>query len=304
MRNAPEWVKNLVLGVAAWVVSIPVVRKTLRSLRDRGLVPDRVARSLALRGEIPISLPWAPPFLMCSGPRNALVRALYFSPRQGDEPETLAVFVDLIGNARVFVDVGANQGLFTLVATAINPEVRVHAFEPNPSVNGLLRANIAANRLMDRVTVSPQVVSDQAGVVEFRVPESPYSAAGAMSAVSLSPGGAVVGLPAVRLDDVLGDEQLDVLKIDDEGAEARVIRGARKTLRRTRPVVILEVLEPHDNAGAERLLRDLGYEFYHLTADGPVRSHALVPDLKREYRNYLCLPAGRRLPGAERGVAT
>ena len=291
--------KDLVRALVARVVSVSPIRRALRRARDRGLIPDRVARSLALRGDIPIVGPWAPQFLMHSDPRNVLVRMLHFFPRAGGgEPETFSVFVGLIDHARVFVDVGANQGLFTLIAAARNPDLRVYAFEPNPNANALLRTHIAVNDWMDRVNVSSLVVSDQPGVVDFRVPESPYAAVGAIDAVSRARSGTVVELEAVRLDDVVGDQDVDVIKVDVEGAESLVIRGAEQTLRRTRAAVILEVLEPYDYAGAERLLRDLDYDFFHLTPAGPVPAPSLVPDVDRVYRNYLCLPRGI-LPAVE-----
>ncbi len=235
-------------------------------------------------------LPWAPQFLMCSDPRNALVRMLHFSPRTSGEPETLSVFAGLIDDARVFVDVGANQGLFTLVAAARNPDLRVFAFEPNPNVHELLLDNLAANHLMERVTVSALAVSDEPGTVEFRIPESRYAAVAAIDAVSRSRSGTLIEVATVRLDDLLGGEAVDVVKVDVEGAESMVLRGAQQTLRRTRAAVILEVLEPHDYAGAERVLRDLDYDFFHLTPAGPVPVSSLVPDPDRVYRNYLCLP--------------
>lgn len=128
---------------------------------------------------------------------------LHFFPRTGgEEPETFSVFFGLIDTAHVFVDVGANQGLFTLIAAARNPDLRVYAFEPNPNVNALLRDNIAVNHWTDRVTVSSSAVSDIAGTVDFRVPESPYAAVGAIDTVSRSRRGSVVELQAVRLDNV------------------------------------------------------------------------------------------------------
>jgi FkbM family methyltransferase len=302
MRKIPDWIRIPALRLVAWVVSVPRVRTTIKRLRARHLMSESVSRHLPLRGEIPISLPWSPPFLMRSDPRNALVRRLYFSPEGCDEPETFAVFVDLIDKAEVFIDVGANQGLFTLIATARNPELRVHAFEPNPNVTKLIRGHVSANNLENRVTVYSDVVADQTGEIEFRVPRSPNAGNGALAVLSglCDADADTVSCPAVRLDDVLASEWVDVIKIDVEGAEGRVIEGAQQTLRRTKAVIVLEVLEPHDYAYAERLLSDLGYHFYHLSGAGPVASQAFVPDLNREYRNYLCLPGGRRPPHGAR----
>jgi FkbM family methyltransferase len=289
-----ELPKSALRSACAWAMSVPLIRSTVRRLRERDVVSDRFVRHAALRGDIPITSPWTSPFLMRSDARNMLVRRLYFGTDDFEESETFAVFVELIDEADVFVDVGANQGIFTLVGATRNSQLRIFSFEPNPNVHALLRTNVAINDLTNRVTVRSDAVSDRPGEVAFHVPPSPFSAIGALADVAFrDDDGITTTVPAVRLDDVLATEDVDVIKIDVEGAEARVIEGAQALLRRTRPAIIMEVLEPHDYARAERLLRDLGYRFFHLTAAGPLPTEGFVPDTSRTYRNYLCLPAER-----------
>jgi hypothetical protein len=83
-----------------------------------------------------------------------------------------------------------------------------------------------------------------------------------------------ISVPARRLDDIVQRENLQpaVIKIDVEGAELKVLRGAADTLRRLRPLVVMEYLAPdrHNTAHREAaaLLRELGYASYAPAPDG------------------------------------
>lgn len=145
----------------------------------------------------------------------------------------------------VFVDVGANQGDFTLLAASlVGPAGRVVAFEPDPDNVAALRENLRLNGFAN-VEVRAVALADEAGSATLH-----------RSAISgwhsLNEGGNTGGRPPItvaleRLDD-LGLTRLDVLKIDVEGAENAVIRGAMNTLHRCRPVVLLDT---HPMLGAD-----------------------------------------------------
>jgi FkbM family methyltransferase len=277
---------------AARVVSPAPVRNTLRRLTRAGRMPNSVVPHLPLTGTIPIRLLDGPEFEMESAPQNLVVRRLFFSGEEGEEPETLRAFAELVDRARWFVDVGANQGIFTLMGATRNPELRVLAFEPNPRLHDLLRTNLALNQLADRVELSRAAVSDAPGTVQFEVPDSPFATHGRLASLGAD-AATTVEAEAVRLDDVVGSRPVDLIKIDVEGAESLVLEGARATLDRWHPSLIIEVLEGRDNAGVDDLLRSLHYDFFWLTGDGPLPREGLVPDPTRRERNYLCLPRAR-----------
>lgn len=172
----------------------------------------------------------------------------------------------------VFVDVGANQGDFALLAaTLVGPGGRVVAFEPDMDNAAAIRANLSLNAL-GNVELREAALSDAAGPATLhRSPVSGWH--------SLRPGlpdrdlGRVT-VAVERLDD-LALPRLDLLKIDVEGAEAEVIAGARTTLLRHRPVVLLDT-HPQLGVDVPRLaaaLRELGY-----AAHAPGR-HATGPRL-------------------------
>jgi len=163
--------------------------------------------------------------------KSASAAPLYYGG--WSEPDLAAFLTRTIRPGHVFVDVGAHAGEYTLLAAALG--ATVHAFEANPALAGLVRANAARNGLPG-VTVHACAASDRDGEVRFLVRRDP-----ALSSVGSGRqgDGAEVAARAVRLDG-LGLPRVDVMKIDVEGAELAALRGAERLLERDAPVVVFE----------------------------------------------------------------
>jgi FkbM family methyltransferase len=179
----------------------------------------------------------------------------------------------------VFVDVGANIGFYTLTASRlVGPQGRVIAFEPNPAVHARLKENLARNRATN-VTAHACALSDEAGVVEIHTPTSETHGHASMRNLGWE-AASVARVPARRLDEVLAEvERVDVLKADVEGAELLVFRGAPRTIRRFRPLMVVEYSPQrarafgYDGGELTRLL--LGYPAgYRLSL---IESHRVTP---------------------------
>ncbi len=173
----------------------------------------------------------------------------------------------------VFVDVGANTGLHSLyMAQRVSA---VHAFDPYPPVVAKMRQNLERNQL-ENVILHPIGLGAEAARLPFAEP--PESNQGTGSFVSEA------GLPGQRtgleLEIAVGDEyfqeqgieRVDVMKVDVEGFEKAVLTGLRKTLERTRPVIVMEITA---RKGVEQLFRSReeleaalpqGYRLYQLKA--------------------------------------
>jgi len=141
----------------------------------------------------------------------------------------------------VVADVGAFIGLYTLaIAQRVGANGRVVAFEPNPESHALLRSHVELNTLTDRVELHQLAVGAEEGVVALTVNR------GSMAAITQRTDSSTVSVRCVRLDDVWGDRPLDVLKIDVEGYEEQVLRGATRLLsRQERPRVIFIEVHPY-----------------------------------------------------------
>ncbi|MCP9915836.1 FkbM family methyltransferase [Cyanobium sp. ATX 6F1] len=200
------------------------------------------------------------------------------------------------------LDVGAHHGLYALVAARRSgPNGRVVAFEPNPSDARRLRWHACLNGL-GRLRVEPLALADRSGEVTFHVPVS-----GVRTTASLRrPNDSRSRFKAIQvrldtLDHVVAAariEQIDLIKLDVEGAEMQFLDGATDTIRRFRPLLIIESIDDvckewgHD--GRQLLLRvqnDLGYRLFSFTDEGYLLFHEVgevYPLISR--CNYLACP--------------
>jgi FkbM family methyltransferase len=147
------------------------------------------------------------------------------------EPQETRFVRARIRSGMTFVDVGANVGYFTLLASSIvGPMGRVLAFEPSPYACGRLRRSIEENAVTN-VTLLQTAVGKAAGELPLYLPakhglHSPTMVAHAGSGVPVS-------VQVVRLDDVLKGlevDHVDMLKVDVEGFEPDVLQGAERLL--------------------------------------------------------------------------
>lgn len=206
--------------------------------------------------------------------RIAPVETLNFGQYEAKDAEM--VFRLVRDGDRVY-DVGANHGWYALHLARRFPATVIDAFEPVPSTFEYLQRNVSLNSVTN-VQAHRLGLSDESGEIVFYVyPEGSVNAS--MADVSGRPGVHAVTCPVKRIDDMVaaGAPPPDFLKIDVEGAELLVVRGAVNTLRRTRAPVFAEMLRKwaakfdyHPNEIIE-LFDGLGYRCFRADAD------ALVP---------------------------
>ena len=173
------------------------------------------------------------------------------------------VFTRTIRPGDVVYDLGANVGFYTLLAAKLaGPTGRVVAFEPVPRNLGYLRRHLALNHCED-VTVVAAAVSDRSGTARFR--DGPAHTVGTLATDGGSEGVYVVDV--VALDNYTGAPAPRVIKIDVEGAEADVLRGAHRVLRTVRPIVLLSTHSTALRLECIALLRDAGYSVAPMGGD-------------------------------------
>jgi FkbM family methyltransferase len=162
--------------------------------------------------------------------------------------------VDVVKRGDVVFDVGAHVGFYTLLASSLVGETgKVFAFEPLPRNLGYLEKHLHLNAVRNTVLFKA-AVSDSTGEVHFR--EAPSHAMGQINAE-----GSLV-VPCVSLDDLCAQKAIplpDLVKIDVEGAEARVLRGAENILRHGRPTIFLATHGPEVHVECLAILRSFGY---------------------------------------------
>lgn len=174
--------------------------------------------------------------------------ALYFLHRGWFEEAEQEFCRKLLRAGMTVVDVGAYIGMYAcLLATLVSPHGRVHAFEPCPRSFRRLLENIARNGLTN-VIANCQAVSSGHGPQPLFLYDPPFESLSSLVHVErlraggvLRPGTRMV-VETVSLDDYCdtrGIRRIDLLKLDAEGAEADVLKGAQRLLDEQRIRAIL-----------------------------------------------------------------
>jgi len=193
------------------------------------------------------------------------------------EPVLSNLLFSLLRLSKTFVDVGANVGFYTVAALKMKQDLRVISFEPNPVVFSKLSRNLKLNNCLDRASIVNVAVSNATkGSVDFFVPKSTGSSGGSMSNLHPEEGSPVMQIiSTTTLDKNLKVlTEVDVIKVDVEGHELKVIQGSLKTIRNFSPTIVIELLRKwmapfgdHPQDVVSLLVR-AGYEAFAITDFG------------------------------------
>jgi len=162
------------------------------------------------------------------------------------EPNEFAFLDRILRPGMVFIDVGANDGYYTLFAARrIGPTGRVVAAEPSSRERAHLQRNLGRNGL-DNVTVVPAAIGATSGLADLHLAHGVHAGHNTLGSFAHDDvvRASLERVPIEPLDAVvarLGLSHVDFIKVDVEGAEARVISGAANVLATMRPLMLLEV---------------------------------------------------------------
>lgn len=219
------------------------------------------------------------------------------------EAQLSALLPRLCPPGSVFVDVGANFGYFTcLLAAKLGRTAgsRVIAIEPNPDMLRLLRTNVGINWSGAPVRIEPVAVAETPGEMVLTIPDD-RAANGTLAPIE--PEGRTLRTHRVavtRLDDLLrGEPRIDLIKIDVEGFEPAVLRGAAETLARPGLRLVLEWSVPQlreagfDPMETPRLLHAAGFRLFDADARPDGAADIALDEAALAARTYCNLLARR-----------
>lgn len=204
---------------------------------------------------------------------------------RGWETESLKTWAALCSRGGTVVDVGAYGGVYTALAIASGAE-HVISYEPNPEMFTRLRSTIERNSFGAQVTARQVALSDQSGNSVLMVLEGRQSTSGAhLETVTSDPAYSWVRghrVKTLRFDedaDSLGIDTISAMKLDVEGLECEVIRGASYMLTKNLPPLIVECLSRSSLNELVCLASKIGY------ADGQFIDQSL-PDSDKNNDNF------------------
>lgn len=281
--------KTAVRRFLAALTRITPVSEAFRSMSSRGLLPELVCRRLPVERSFHVQVPGTEGFNYTSLRRDGVGRDLYWRGIAHDAT-TIREFSSRCERASVILDIGANSGLFTLLACTINPKTQVIAFEPAPEVRLQLEANVKANGFENRCAIRSEAASDANGTACLHLPFESWTSASLNADGYHGLAGNTITIKTVTVDSIAAAyPTVDLVKIDVEGFEDKVLEGMQQTVSRCTPVIILECNVGGPASALNAFLSRNNYECF-LLSEKLRRAAQIDPALDRNHFNWLCSP--------------
>jgi len=196
-----------------------------------------------------------------------------------------------------FLDIGANIGLISLNIIHEVPEAVIYAFEPGEHQADLLEDTVAENELQNRLTIIRKALGPEAGEAEFIVHSSQHSSGDGFRDTGRAGKGHKAIVSVTTLDEwwrSAGEPTINVAKLDTEGAELLVLRGAGDFLSSCRPTLIMEIdrrnlaAYPYDAVAIVSWLNDAGYRIE--TINGIAVTPENMAQHQSQCSDYVAIP--------------
>jgi FkbM family methyltransferase len=249
-----------------------------------------------VRGEFKISYGRFGQFKMYSEGKDSIASRAYFSDAYSNDPAMAKALSALFLDAKSFYDIGANSGLYTLMAMKHPNLEEIHAFDPVPQVFRYLEKNIKINGL-GAAKAHKVAIGRETGHTIFRIPQGillPVGSSHQGSKKVFNDSKAIeVDVEMQTIDSFVERGHLppDIIKIDTETTEPDVISGGKKTITTHRPSIIAEVLTDEVAKHIQVFFKPLNYSFFHLKGDQSIKISDLAPD--PSFLNYALIPNER-----------
>ncbi len=205
------------------------------------------------------------------------------------EEEEINCLESYVEEDSICIDVGANVGIYSIFLARIASKGCVHAFEPHPLNRKILQLNAELNG-RSNIEIHHFLVGDRKGMTDFSI--SSDLAYSSMIPTKRKAETGRIRMPCITLDELFSHsrKRIDVIKIDTEGAELLVLKGAESLLRNPeiKPRALLIEINQENQTGygykAEEI-RDFmiqhGYEPYSIV-NGHVQKGWLLPNSKED----------------------
>lgn len=230
-----------------WIVNFPI-RSLIRSVLQHKIIPYELKRIIFQKITSHISLsivdqfsikPFTEDKIVIGKPSmSSVANQLYWMGFSSREPETTKLFYKLVKKARTIIEVGGNIGFYSLLGALANRAVEIFVFEPVPFIFEILERNISINNISN-ITPIRKAVSDVDEIIPFLINLDSDQSSSSM--MGFRKNTKKIEVQAVTLDTFVEEENIervDLLKLDVETSEPRVLMGMQRILRRDEPEII------------------------------------------------------------------
>jgi len=272
---------------------IPFKRELFQALKFFWSPPESIYRHFHFVGTIHVPVDKSRSFKMKHYGFQVENEIFWSGLTAGWEKESIKLWIRLCQHSKVIFDIGANTGVYSLIAKTMNPDSRVFAFEPVKRVYHKLRENIALNNF-DIIAVEKAVSnSDGTALIFDTDSEHTYSVTVGKNLVADTAKAIETKIETVTLNSFVrgsGIKKVDLIKIDVETHEPEVLEGFSDYLHEFKPTILIEILSDEVGQKIYQITHPLNYLYFNIDEKASVRQMNTIT--KSDYYNYLlCVPS-------------
>jgi FkbM family methyltransferase len=207
------------------------------------------------------------------------------------ESVSLKIWMDMSKRSKVIIDVGANTGIYSLIASTLNPSAQVYSFEPLNFVYQKLLYNLSLNPSLN-IKAFDIALSNNNGQTFFNVPGDIHSYTASLNKSHDVNNAKQVPVETKTLDTFLTEQSSEVhlIKIDVERHEPEVIEGFMSSIKKFLPTILIEVLDDDIASRLNKQFESTPYFFFNLNEiTGEIKK---MPRLNRsnDFNILICTP--------------
>ena len=202
------------------------------------------------------------------------------------EKESFNLWIELCKNSDTIFDIGANTGVFSLIAKATNPAAKVYAFEPVERVYNKLCENIELNSY--DIEASKNAISNFTGEAVIYDRDVEHTTSVTVNERRRETETIETQISTITLDDFIQQnriKKIDLIKIDVETHEPQVLEGFQHFLLKFTPTILVEILDDSIGRKVERCVKNLDYLYFNIDENGGIRQTDKI--VKSDFYNYL-----------------
>jgi FkbM family methyltransferase len=282
--------KHLLFKFIIFFWKISPFKKTLSSLiKKQPRIMGKLYQDLRIKGKMNVSISKTS-FQLFNPGNTTIENEIFWKGILGWEKTSMELWIELCKGANTILDIGANSGVFSIIASAVNPNSEIIAFEPVKRTTEIFKRNLDLNPDF-KIKLIEKAVSNNAGKFMFYdVPtDTQYSASLNPQMLSSIENRISYEVDTITLDTFseIKGKQIDLIKLDVEMHEPEAIEGMIELIKINKPTFLMEILTDEIANKIQKMFSEFDYLCYSIDEENKPK---LLNEIgKSDFHNILLI---------------
>lgn len=281
--------------IQIWKIS-PFKLTLSKLIKQNTQIKEKLYQDLRFKGKMEVKVGESSLTLFNPGFTTIENELFWNGLEEGWEKVSMDIWKKLAKEANCILDIGANTGIYSLVAATINPNAEVFAFEPVQRTASIFNSNLELNPTLNIKLFELAVSNDNGTATFYDLPtSSQYSASLNKDMLASFTNRISYDVTVVKLDDLkeLKNKKIDLIKLDVEMHEPEAIEGMIELVKRYKPFILIEILTNDIGSKIQEIFSALNYSYFNIDEINIPRKVEVLT--ASDHYNFLFVPASKEL---------